>query len=124
MDYCYYKKPDYCDTRNLHIIGVISMFLASKILDYMPIDLDFVFREVVHKEFSKKEICEYEYMVLEILEMDLTMPTWMDFLDKYIFDIFGYYRNNTSIFHFRQQCLHVLHIIAMDPTFYNCGGMK
>jgi len=56
--------------------------------------------------------------------MDLTMPTWMDFLDKYIFDIFGYYRSNISIFHFRQQCLHVLHIITMDPSFYNCGGMK
>ena len=75
------------------------MYLASKILDYMPIELDFVHGQVVHKEFTKQQISNYELMVLEILQMDLTFPTWMDFLDKYIFDVFGYYRVDYAIFH-------------------------
>jgi hypothetical protein len=124
MDLCFLKNPELFTSRNLHIVGVLAMYLASKTLDYMPIDLHYIYKDVVHEEFSRTQLCDYENLMLETLEMDLTVPTWMDFLDKCIFDLFGYYRTGTSLFHLRQQCMYILHIIVMEPTFYNCGGMK
>ena len=124
MDLCFLKNPDVFTSRNLHIVGVLAMYLASKTLDYMPIDLHYIYKDVVHEEFSRAQLCDYENLMLETLEMDLAVPTWMDFLDKCIFDLFGYYRTGTSLFHLRQQCMYILHIIVMEPTFYNCGGMK
>ena len=56
--------------------------------------------------------------------MDLIFPTWMDFLDLIIYNNFGYYSDSESIFHLRQQCMYILHIIALDTEFYDLGGME
>ena len=90
----------------------------------MPIDMDFIHNFVVHKDFDKKVICAFEAFVLQSLDMNIWQPSWMDFLDKSIYDVFGSYRENHSVFHLRLQSLQILHIVVMDPRFYNYGGMK
>ncbi|CAD8083137.1 unnamed protein product [Paramecium primaurelia] len=112
MDY-YLKKTIFQYTDNqLHLIGITSMFIATKIEDIYQIPLqDFVTR-ICHNEYSISKIKEMEQSILETLNFEITFPTALDFLKNIFYQCFSlndnpYLQNilDTSIY-ILKMCLH------------------
>lgn len=55
---------------------------------------------------------------LKALDFNMRIPSWIEYLDKIIFDVFGDYRNNMAEFNIRQTAVFVLQACAYDPKFY------
>ena len=60
---------------DLHIVGVVSMFLASKYEDVIPLSLKIVYNKIGHKKLSTDQILSREIEVLEALEFNLMRQT-------------------------------------------------
>lgn len=66
------------DTRlpitKLHIIGVISMLIATKMDEVYPLKVKTVFEKIVHKKIDKKELVDMEARIVE--KLDFTLNVW------------------------------------------------
>lgn len=102
---------------NLHIYGVAAINIASKMLDYKPITIDDCYKMVVHEEYTRKEILKRVNKALNLLHFDLNQPTWVEYLDKLIFDVFGDHREELSVFNVRQAALFALHLMYVEVKF-------
>ena len=67
----------------LHLIGVTSMFLASKYEDILPLRMDMVHEKIAHGKLSPESIRVYEQDMLVTLEYILQAPTVLEFLKRY-----------------------------------------
>ena len=64
----------------LQLVGVASMFIASKYEEIYPPELkDFVY--ITDKAYVKSEVLEMEYKMLKYLNFDITFPTQWSFLE-------------------------------------------
>lgn len=53
----YFKgKEKTCEVTDLHIIGVTTMFIASKYEDYYPIKMKIVFEKIAHQKLKVEDI--------------------------------------------------------------------
>lgn len=78
----------------LQLVGITSMFIASKYQEISPPELnDFVY--VTEQACTKNEIISTERLILKLLDFDLNMPTALTFFERYSrickFDDFAYY---------------------------------
>ena len=59
------------------------MFISSKYEDIYPLKLSIVFEKIGHKKIQKKEITDFERLLIKTLDFDLRKPTIYDFLTIY-----------------------------------------
>lgn len=83
----------------LHLIGVTSMFLASKYQDIYPLRLRIVHEKIAHRKLSCQEIINKEQDLARLLNYNIGLPTMWDFINLYIQEIFfvkenGYHISN------------------------------
>jgi hypothetical protein len=57
-------QGDPIQTNDLYIVGLATVFIASKFEDKLPITLDELYRDAGHKNFSKELICEAKKEIL------------------------------------------------------------
>jgi len=81
----------------LHLIGVTSMFMASKFEDIYPLRLKIVHEKIAHKKLSTQEIKEKETEICEKLDFILGKPTQWEFINNFIEEIFYTKVNNFQI---------------------------
>ena len=88
----YFKQ---CDIRHqilqppeLHLIGVTSMFIASKYQDIYPLRLKIVKDKIAHNKLSCQEIKDKEDEITRYLDYNLGLPTMWDFINLYLEEIF------------------------------------
>lgn len=81
----------------LHLIGVTSMFLASKYQDIYPLRLRIVHEKIAHKKLSCQEIIDKEQDLARHLNYNIGLPTMWDFINLYIENIFYVKENNYHI---------------------------
>lgn len=75
------RRP--CPRRKLQLVGVTCMLIASKYEEiYFPEVQDFVY--ITDKAYSRQEILQMEGIVLNALKFDLTVPTSLVFLKRYL----------------------------------------
>ena len=126
-EYTYFKAVVFMDTLidsgvanpdNIHIYGIACMYLASNILDYKPMTIDGAYKDLAHEQFKKDYILKYVNKTIEALEFNFRMPTWIEYLDKVIFDTFGDYREHLAEFNIRQTAVFALHACAFDVRYY------
>lgn len=67
----------------LHLVGVVCMFMASKFEDVMPLSLFDIRETIAFKKFSEDSILQTELNILKTLDFNLHMPTAIDFLMHY-----------------------------------------
>ena len=88
----YFKQ---CDMKHqilqppeLHLIGVTSMFIASKYQDIYPLRLKIVKDKIAHNKLSCQEIKDKEDEITRYLDYNLGLPTMWDFINLYLEEIF------------------------------------
>ncbi|CAD8190890.1 unnamed protein product [Paramecium pentaurelia] len=112
MDYYLQKSITEYSNSHLHLIGITSMFIASKLEDIYQIPLkDFVTR-ISHYKYSSSNIKAMEQSILETLNFEITFPTSLDYLQNILYQFFSSNDNpilkniqNTSVY-ILKMCLH------------------
>jgi hypothetical protein len=64
----------------IHLIGIVCMFIASKMQETPCLSLQIVHDKIALKKFTTKQILQAELKVLETLDYDLGVPTAIEFL--------------------------------------------
>jgi len=88
----YFKQ---CDLKNqvlqpseLHLIGVTSMFIASKYQDIYPLRLKIVQDKIAHNKLTCQEIKDKEDEITRYLDFNIGLPTMWDFINLFLEEIF------------------------------------
>lgn len=79
----------------LHLIGVTALYIASKLEDLCPLDLNTVKMKICHNKFSEKELKRKEKHMLETLDFKIIFASTLDFIKNFIYD---YEFNNKKVF--------------------------
>lgn len=75
MDRYFYHSKRIIQLNELHISGVIAMFLASKYTEVEHLSLDLIYRKVVHEKISKSDLKKKEMEMLKTLKFNISKPT-------------------------------------------------
>lgn len=63
-----------------HLLGIVAMFIASKIEDVYPLRLEVVHERIGFRKFSPGKIKRMEIQILKALDFDLAITTCIDAL--------------------------------------------
>jgi len=67
----------------LQLVGVSSLLIASKYEEIYPPELkDFVY--ITDRAYTKQDVLEMEFLILSTLSFDITFPTSLRFLERYM----------------------------------------
>ena len=77
------------EVSDLHIVGVTSMFIASKFEDIYPLKMKTVYEKIAHKKLDISRIKELELDILSSISYKIHSPTVLDFLKVYMAEVLG-----------------------------------
>ena len=97
MDKFFWNSEISYKPSDLHLIGICSIFIASKFCDINPIRLKFLIEKIGHMKFQKEEIIKMEEKILSNLQYDILKPTIYEFTTFFFEDLFFIYENNFNI---------------------------
>ena len=84
------SKENKCfELHDLHLTGIACMFMASKYEDIYPLLMKTVYNKIAHKKVSVEAIRAKEIDILRALGFKLGAPTPLEFLEKYIEEVFS-----------------------------------
>ncbi len=67
----------------LHLTGMVSMFISSKYEDLSPLLMKTIINKIGHGKFSLKNILERELEMLRTIEFRIGSPTMLEFIETY-----------------------------------------
>lgn len=85
LDCFLYKSKNYTNS-DLHLIGVTSMFIASKAEDLIPFNMQIVKQKIAHNKFSEREIKNMEKTIIVAIDFKILYSSASDFIRTYIYD--------------------------------------
>ncbi len=77
------RKIENCD---IHIIGLCSIFIASKMEDLIPLRLEQVIKILCKNKYNEENIKYVEKEILYTIQFDLINISIFDFVNYYLFD--------------------------------------
>ena len=80
---------------NIHLIGIVCIYIASKVYDLIPIQMDNIIHQIGHEQFSQKEILIMERKIIKTLNFDVFSLNSFDLIRFLIYD---FYVNNKDTF--------------------------
>lgn len=84
----YFKgKTDTREISDLHIIGVTTMFIASKYEDIYPLKMKMVYEKIAHRKLQIEDIKKLELDILKTIKFRIPAPTVLDFLRIYLQEV-------------------------------------
>ena len=84
LDRFFKLKQETREISDLHIIGVTSMFIASKYEDIYPLKMKMVYEKIAHKKLPIEKIKSLEMDILKTIKYRIPAPTSLDFLKYYL----------------------------------------
>ena len=78
MDAFMKKSPKRLEIKDLHLIGVTSMFSAAKYEEIHPLKLSVIYDKIARKKFKKAEILDKESDMVKALDFQLEKPSVYD----------------------------------------------
>eukprot|EP00826_Nyctotherus_ovalis_P039941 TRINITY_DN387_c0_g1_i3.p1 TRINITY_DN387_c0_g1~~TRINITY_DN387_c0_g1_i3.p1 ORF type:complete len:364 (-),score=43.02 TRINITY_DN387_c0_g1_i3:342-1433(-) len=87
MDLFYANTRDWFNSKDVHLTGMVSMFVASKYVDYVCIKMKELVNDVGHGEFSVDEVKAKEREMMRTLGFVIMFPTVFTFLE-YLLQMF------------------------------------
>lgn len=83
-----------CNETDLHKIGLVSVYLASKMEDIIPLHMVHIKTKLGHDKFSAEEIIDLEKDMLKLFDWDIIMITSYDLIKTFLSD---FYVNNKEM---------------------------
>ena len=84
----YFKnKSETREISDLHIIGVTTMFIASKYEDIYPLKMKMVFEKIAHRKLPIEDMKSLELDILRAINYHIPAPTVLDFLRYYLKEV-------------------------------------
>lgn len=74
---------------DLHVVGVTSMFVASKFEDIYPLKMKTVYEKIAHKKLEIEKIKSLELEIMKSINYKIHAPTVLDFLKVYMVNALG-----------------------------------
>lgn len=87
MDHYFYKESKVLCDENIHLIGIVSMFIASKMEDLIPLRMIHVKGKIGHNKFSEDQIKKKEKEILNLLDFNIITVSTYDFVKTIICDL-------------------------------------
>ena len=79
---------------DVHLTGIVSMFIASKYVDYYPLKMNIVHEMIAHKSFAQESIKAKEREIMRTIKFNITFPTMLTFLEN-IIETFSFSKRST-----------------------------
>ena len=95
MDKFLWKSKEIIKNEDIHLIGIVCIYLASKTYDLIPIQMNNLIHLVGHDIFKQKSIKEMEQKIVKTINFDLMTPTTYEFIQFLLYDF--YINNKESI---------------------------
>ena len=95
MDKYIWKTKDTLKNEDIHLIGIVCMYLASKTYDMIPIQMNKLIHLVGHDLFNQKTIKEMEKKIIKTINFDVMTPNAYEFIQFLLYDF--YLNNKESI---------------------------
>jgi len=89
MDRYFKNSREILKIPDLHIIGVTSMFVASKYEDVVPLRIKTIDEKIAQKKLNIEDIRYRELLILKELNYEIEAPTVLDFLKTLLLDVLG-----------------------------------
>ena len=94
MDNYLQKTKKVYDDNDIHLIGMVCIYMASKMEDIIPLHMIHIKTKIGHDKFSKEEIIKMEREILKILDWDILLITNYDTVKTFLSD---FYVNNREM---------------------------
>jgi hypothetical protein len=86
----FFKNCDHVkEVSDLHVVGVTSMFIASKFEDIYPLKMKTVYEKIAHKKLEIEKIKDLELSIMKSINYKIHAPTVLDFLKVYMVNALG-----------------------------------
>jgi len=82
----YFKNQSRLPGTELHLAGIVSMFVASKYEDVVPLLMKTIVAKIGHSKFRREVIEKKELDILKSVQYKVGAPTVLEFLDRYLFE--------------------------------------
>jgi hypothetical protein len=86
MDVFLAKSRTLFSNNDIHLLGIVCLYIASKMEDIIPLRMSNVKTKIGHNKFSEKEIKRMERLILETINFDIITTSTYDFVKTFIFD--------------------------------------
>lgn len=95
MDSYLAKAQEVFNNEDIHLIGVVSMYIASKMEDIIPLRMSLLKNKIAHNKFTEKQIKHLEKVILQATDFDLITTSTYEFIKTFVYDL---HSNNQEIF--------------------------
>ena len=106
MDNYLQKTKKLYRDNDIHLIGMVCIFMASKMEDIIPLHMIHIKTKIGHDKFSQEEIIMMEREILKTLNWDILLITNYDIIKTFLSD---FYVNNREM----------INNLKMDIICYN-----
>ncbi|CAD8083676.1 unnamed protein product [Paramecium primaurelia] len=113
MDYFLSKSNTQYSDQHLHLIGISSMFIATKLEDIYHIPLEDFVQRVGHNKYSTNKVKGMEQIILETLNYEITFPTILDRLYNLYYQCFSI-NNDTNLQNILDASIYILKMCVHD----------
>ncbi len=94
MDNYLQKSKKVFSENELHLIGMVSIYMASKMEDIIPLHMVHIKSKIGHDKFTQQEIIMMEREILKVLDWDILLITTYDTIKTFLSD---FYVNNKDM---------------------------
>ncbi|CAI2366778.1 unnamed protein product [Moneuplotes crassus] len=88
MDQYFNANKKQLPLKSLHLIGVTSIFIASKMEDFVPFSLMTIYDRIAHQNLSRSSILAKEKEIFDTLSFNVNFPTVNNFTNIFLVHIF------------------------------------
>jgi hypothetical protein len=93
MDNYLQKAQQKFNENDIHLIGMVSMYMASKMEDIIPLHMVHIKTKIGHDKFTQNEIIMMERDILKVLNWDIILITIYDVVKTFLSDFYVNNRN-------------------------------
>ena len=94
MDNYLQKSKKVFSENELHLIGMVSIYMASKMEDIIPLHMVHIKTKIGHDKFTQNDIIMMERDILNVLDWDIILITDYDVVKTFLSD---FYVNNRDM---------------------------
>ena len=96
MDNYLQKTKKKLNEKDLHLLGLVSMYLSSKMEDIIPLRMIHIKKKIGHEKFTEEQILMMERDILSLFDWDIVFITTYDAVKIFLSD---FYVNNKDMIH-------------------------